>query len=132
MNGVDTVAAPDDAAGGDGFYTLFLAGAGKYTLRASAPGHATGDRATRVRTDRTVRANLRLRPTPTTSGWGFAVVVSGCSGTGTGAASGRSPGHPSVRLAPRGGPGPRTVMRTAPLTRRAGTEKGLPPRTAIG
>ncbi|MFG2479761.1 carboxypeptidase regulatory-like domain-containing protein [Streptomyces fagopyri] len=63
-----TVATPDDAALGDGFYTLFLAGAGKHTLRASAPGHMTGDRATRVRTDRTVRANLRLKPTPATSG----------------------------------------------------------------
>lgn len=63
-----TVATPDDAAVGDGFYTLFLAGPGKHTLRVSAPGHVTAYPATRVRADRTVRANLRLKAAPATSG----------------------------------------------------------------
>ncbi|MEU0785719.1 carboxypeptidase regulatory-like domain-containing protein [Streptomyces sp. NPDC006173] len=57
-----TVATPEDAAVGDGFYTLFVAEPGRHILRASASGHATADRAVRVRPDRTVRTDLRLRP----------------------------------------------------------------------
>ncbi|MFD1270914.1 hypothetical protein ACFQ51_00175 [Streptomyces kaempferi] len=34
----------------------------------SAPGHVTAYPATRVRADRTVRANLRLKAAPATSG----------------------------------------------------------------
>ncbi|MFJ4930015.1 carboxypeptidase regulatory-like domain-containing protein [Streptomyces sp. NPDC088736] len=63
-----TVATPDDAAVGDGFYTLFLAGPGRHVLRASASGHVTADRATGVRRDHTVRADLRLKPTSVKSG----------------------------------------------------------------
>lgn len=63
-----TVGTPEDPAVGDGFYTLFLPDPGRHILRASDSGYAAADRTVRVRTNRTVWTELRLKPASAKSG----------------------------------------------------------------
>ncbi|GGJ64696.1 carboxypeptidase regulatory-like domain-containing protein [Streptomyces brasiliensis] len=57
-----TTATPDDPVVGDGFYSLFSAGAGRHTLRITAPGYRDLTRTTELAPDRVTRENVALEP----------------------------------------------------------------------